>query len=363
MQAVKCLGLALAVAAFCAAAGCSDGRALHRQADQTYAHLVADLQPPAPAPAPRNTVDGPTTLSLAPAAPADADPLQAEPKAVLFFAPRATPDSLDSVVEVAPGQGSTEKPSPAEAAKGSPAGRKSALAWEPLKGDTFGQVLKNDLKEAPEHLLKGFTLSFANPTNLVILATVFGADRVARNNLDAPIRYHMKDHHTSLHATGDLGKIIGDPILHLGVGCAWYGIAVANRDEQNHDLAKVLLEALIVNDLTSITLQGAANQHGPNGKWGGWPSGHTSSAFTVASVLHEYYGWQVGVPAYLLAGYAAASRIEDREHNLSDVIFGVGLGIVVGHSVVKGELPQIGGFTLLPYADENGNGLMLMKQW
>jgi hypothetical protein len=82
-----------------------------------------------------------------------------------------------------------------------------------------------------------------------------------------------------------------------------------------------------------------------------------------AAVMHEYYGWQAGVPLYMLAGYSAATRLEDREHDLSDVIFGAALGLVVGHSVVQGELPQVAGFHLLPYGGRDAGGLMLVKQW
>jgi membrane-associated phospholipid phosphatase len=105
------------------------------------------------------------------------------------------------------------------------------------------------------------------------------------------------------------------------------------------------------------------NDRAPNDEKYGWPSGHTSSSVCFAAVLHEYYGWQAGVPLYLLAGYSAATRLEDREHDLSDLVFGAALGWVVGHSVVKGQLPQVAGFHVLPWGGPDAGGLMFLKRW
>ena len=61
-----------------------------------------------------------------------------------------------------------------------------------------------------------------------------------------------------------------------------------------------------------------------------FPSGHTSHSFTIATIVNELYGDQIGIAAYCLAALVAASRINDNKHYLSDVIFGAGLGTAVG---------------------------------
>lgn len=66
-----------------------------------------------------------------------------------------------------------------------------------------------------------------------------------------------------------------------------------------------------------------------------FPSGHTSSSFTVAAVLQEFYGPEIGIPAYLLAATSGLARIQSRHHYLSDVIFGAALGIVFGRGLVQ----------------------------
>ena len=82
-----------------------------------------------------------------------------------------------------------------------------------------------------------------------------------------------------------------------------------------------------------------------------------------ASVIHEFYGWKAALPLYALAGYSAATRAEDREHDVSDLVFGAALGLVVGHSVARGAPAEIAGFAVVPYAGPDSGGLLLVKRW
>jgi len=343
-------GWRLAALALVAAAGCSTTQATRQQADRTYQRLSA--------------VSADVPAAPGPALP-DARATEAAGTPVLFFAPRAEPAPLDAPpVQVAAGAqpaGAAESP----AATKPPAAQEAGKAGEypPLPQGSFWQVVKSDARAAPGKLWDGTKLSFGNPTNLGILAVAFGADRIVRHNLDERIREQRERHHFPALESGDFGTIIGNPGLHFGGALAWYAVSVNNRDAKDYALAKALIEALAINDLTTGFLQMSVHERAPNDQYFGWPSGHTSSSFAVASVMHQYYGWQVGVPLYLLSGYVAASRIEDREHNVSDLVFGAALGVVIGHSVVKGELPQLGGFTILPYGGAGTGGLMMMKQW
>jgi membrane-associated phospholipid phosphatase len=60
-----------------------------------------------------------------------------------------------------------------------------------------------------------------------------------------------------------------------------------------------------------------------------FPSGHTSSAFSGASFIQRRYGWNYGIPAYLLASIVAVSRTEgpDGYHDFWDVFAGAAIGI------------------------------------
>lgn len=66
-------------------------------------------------------------------------------------------------------------------------------------------------------------------------------------------------------------------------------------------------------------------------------SGHTSSAFSIATVFAEQYKDSPYVPAvaYGLATLAGLSRIYDNKHWASDAFVGAALGYFIGKSVVS----------------------------
>jgi len=67
-----------------------------------------------------------------------------------------------------------------------------------------------------------------------------------------------------------------------------------------------------------------------------FPSGHTTQAFAVASVIAAHYdsAW-VDAIAYGMAGLVGYARMEQDAHYASDVIAGAIIGIAVGRSVVR----------------------------
>lgn len=67
-----------------------------------------------------------------------------------------------------------------------------------------------------------------------------------------------------------------------------------------------------------------------------FPSGHTTQAFALASVISEHADqtW-VSCVSYGLAGLVGASRMEQRQHFMSDVVAGGLIGTFVGKAVVS----------------------------
>jgi len=65
-----------------------------------------------------------------------------------------------------------------------------------------------------------------------------------------------------------------------------------------------------------------------------WPSGHTATAFTAATILHKEYGMTVSpwysVGAYAVATATGAMRVLNNRHWVSDVLSGAGIGIMSG---------------------------------
>ena len=237
--------------------------------------------------------------------------------------------------------------------------------WQkPLAGRSAGEVIKDDLKLLPRELWKS-TKDSASIQNLAILGLAGGLSAVSRGSWDDRVDRSFERHEGSLfEKTGDFGSVAGNPLAHFGFALGAYGLSIHTENDDLYGFSKSLTQALVLNGLVTSGLKLAANDYSPNGESLAWPSGHTSSTATVAAVAWEYYGWKAGVPLYLLTGFVAASRLEDREHWLSDVIFGAVLGSVIGHSVARGRTLEVGGFTVLPYIHPRGGaGIMFAKQF
>ena len=125
--------------------------------------------------------------------------------------------------------------------------------------------------------------------------------------------------------------------------------------------------ALAITGLTTVGLKAIRDNETPNGREWAWPSGHTASSFTVASVLDEFYGPKVGIPAYVLASLVGYRMMDTGDHWASDVVFGATLGYVVGHTVAgKHNELEIAGFKVLPYTGNTKGtaiGISLVKQF
>jgi membrane-associated phospholipid phosphatase len=128
-------------------------------------------------------------------------------------------------------------------------------------------------------------------------------------------------------------------------------------------------QALIVNGAYTNILKYSVQRTRPDASNSlSFPSGHTSTAFSLAAVANSHYGWKIGVPAYVLASGIGLSRIEKDKHYLSDVLAGATLGIIVGRTVARldGDRPaKKRQLSVSPATDPHGQGvgLNLAASW
>ena len=219
----------------------------------------------------------------------------------------------------------------------------------------FGDYLKADAKA-----------TFFNGANLFALGGA-GAASVAMNktDLDEHIATYFARHDTFEGFSSESLYVIGNPITHFAGTALWYVFSAETHDDLSRERAVTMLSALTINAAVTTGLKAIRHNHTPDGGPWSWPSGHTSSSVAVASVLHEYYGLKVGLPAYAVAGVVAWRMMDEGDHWASDVLFGATLGWVVGHTVAgRHATLEIAGFEVLPYygrPDAPAVGISLAK--
>lgn len=85
-----------------------------------------------------------------------------------------------------------------------------------------------------------------------------------------------------------------------------------------------------------------------------FPSGHTSTSFAAAATLHNRYGWEAGLPAYVVASFVGLSRVEARKHRVGDVLVGAAIGTATGHLITTKANDRV---QIFPWGDTKSAGV------
>ena len=150
------------------------------------------------------------------------------------------------------------------------------------------------------------------------------------------------------------GKLVPNAAYAVGML-----IAGAFGDENGFRRAEVMtfgsLYSVGVTSLLKIVVREPRPNYGGDRK--SFPSGHTTAAFAFASVVGAEHGIYWAIPAYLLAGTTALSRMNDNKHYLHDVIAGATIGAAYGFGIYYLRKSGEGNVTFLPLVDGERFGL------
>lgn len=91
-----------------------------------------------------------------------------------------------------------------------------------------------------------------------------------------------------------------------------------------------------------------------------FPSGHTSSSFAAAATLHKRHGWEVGIPAHLVAAFVGVARVKADKHFVHDVIAGAAIGEAAGWLLTDRKNDRV---QWLPWADSKGGGVAVAMRF
>ncbi len=130
------------------------------------------------------------------------------------------------------------------------------------------------------------------------------------------------------------GNLIGSFVFQTGAGFATYAAAKSIGNAKGARVGRDIVRAQLLSQAMVQGLKFTVRRERPDGSnRQSFPSGHSSSAFATATVLHRHYGWKIGVPAYALGGYVALARMSWNRHHASDVVMGAGFGIAAARTV------------------------------
>ena len=192
--------------------------------------------------------------------------------------------------------------------------------------------------------------------NLEWLA-VGGAAALATHTADGETSRILSESRT-LDTSLEAGAIVGGTPFELGAAFAAYGIGRASGNRRIANAGADLVQAQLIAEALTIAVKQATRRARPEGSGFSFPSGHTTAAFASATVLHQHFGWKIGLAAYAVAAYVGASRIHDRRHYLSDVAFGAALGTVAGRTVMVGRRHRMA-LTVVP---SNGGAAIVLQK-
>jgi membrane-associated phospholipid phosphatase len=176
----------------------------------------------------------------------------------------------------------------------------------------------------PSRVLHDLTRLGSMPSIAVLGAG--GGAALAIHPVDARIVRSLSSS-SSAETALDGGATAGSAQVQLGIAASVYTIGLVAHNGATAEVGSALLETQIVQSAVTVGLKYAVNRTRPNGGHYSFPSGHTASSFTTADIVLQRFGWRAGVAAYLAAAYVGASRIAERYHYPSDVVFGAAVGI------------------------------------
>ena len=233
------------------------------------------------------------------------------------------------------------------------------------------------------HLFKS-PLQF-NKQDFYLTSAILGLTAVSLP-FDEPIRKEaLRNQSKPLDKISFITEKFGNPKYSAILSGALYGSGLLLDDKYIRETGQMLAEALLFNGLITTGAKMMFSRGRPftnegsyeidlfefesNFKETSLPSGHTSTAFTAATILsNRIDNMYVSIALYSMASLTALQRIYVDRHWFSDTILGAALGTVIGLKVIKLHKPHSSpkeGFqyNIYPYFQSGNIGVGLALQF
>jgi len=197
--------------------------------------------------------------------------------------------------------------------------------------------------------------------------------------LDEEIRDVFEDNRSS--TTDDFASLFepfGNGLVTIPALAAFYIFGHYDENDKAKRTALIATESFLVTGLYTTVIKVSMGRHRPSTgdsstSFDGFttdhksfPSGHTSTAFAIATVIANKYEETPYIKpiSYGIASLTGLSRINDEKHWASDVFFGAALGYFTSKTILRLHNNKKGQhFTIYPRADSRGGGIMLSKNF
>ncbi|PIP89536.1 MAG: hypothetical protein COW01_11195 [Bdellovibrionales bacterium CG12_big_fil_rev_8_21_14_0_65_38_15] len=201
-----------------------------------------------------------------------------------------------------------------------------------------------------EELLSGSfsdsSLSVNIDKNLLIKVLGASAAAIVFFQNDQEIMDFVQDNQNDVtHVVSNIGEALAHP-EYIAVGS--YLLGVVLKDGKIKTMSMVMAKTAVISGLITQAIKMSVGRERPNQHHGpyefhgasypnehvSFPSGHTTSAFAMATVIAETYKGEskmIPILAYSAAVVAGWSRVHDEAHWASDVV----IGALIGHLTAK----------------------------
>lgn len=193
--------------------------------------------------------------------------------------------------------------------------------------------------------------------------------------------FFQENQSQSTHDISSLAEHFGNNaelIPSLGL---FYLYGKVRKDEKSQHSALLSIESLFIATLFTNTIKLSTHRSRPNtgeayNSWGGssfdnnnhylsFPSGHATSAFSVATVIATEYRDNPFIPglSYSIASLTALSRVHENKHWASDIFLGSAIGYFTGKWVINLNNQNENTLTIVPVLQDRGYGLAVTYQF
>lgn len=154
---------------------------------------------------------------------------------------------------------------------------------------------------------------------------------LTRHSIDRPFQSWM-NREKPLGRWADVGDHYGRGYASAAYIGGMFLFSALAESENAERRALLMLRSMSYSVFMSTGMKAAFRQGRPGNahERTSFPSGHSTMAFSFASVVAAEHEWYWGASAYALATLTAFSRLNDNRHFLRDVVAGATIGVSYG---------------------------------